>query len=167
MIGEKMKKEAIYQYLDERGIQYTVINHPPAYTMDDIESCHLPHPEYEAKNLFLRDDKKKNYYLLTIKGDTPIDLRTFQQNAMTRRLTFASESDLMNILGLDKGAVSPFGILNDESRLVKVFLDSYFEDKQICLHPNDNTASVYMQTSELFKIIQSHGNWCQYYIFTK
>ena len=35
----------------------------------------MPYPEAESKNLFLRDDKKRNWYLVTVKGNKKIDLR--------------------------------------------------------------------------------------------
>lgn len=153
-----MNKQEIYGYLDKNNIFYTTVEHPPAFTVEDILSFHLPNPELGAKNLFLRDDKKRNYYLLTVKEDKEINIKDFQTKAGTRRLSFASENDLMQIMGLTRGSVSPFGILNDENRIVKVYLDTYFKDKKICIHPNDNTASLYIESKDLLQIIRQHGN---------
>lgn len=61
-----------------------------------------------------------------------------------------------------KGAVTPFGILNDEERIVKVYFDSFFQNREIWVHPNDNTASVYIRTKDLFQMIRSHGNEAGY-----
>ena len=33
----------------------------------------------DAKNLFIRDVKKKNYYLITVKGDKKMDLKEFRR----------------------------------------------------------------------------------------
>ena len=37
--------------------------------MDEICDAALPHPECDAKNLFVRDDKKHEYFLITVKGN--------------------------------------------------------------------------------------------------
>jgi len=65
------------------------------------------------KNLFVHDDKKRAYYLITVKGDKRADLKEFRKNNNTRPLSFASENDLMEVMQLIPGAVTPFGILND------------------------------------------------------
>ena len=54
------------------------------------------------------------------------------------------------------GAVTPLGILNDEERKVKMFLDDYFlkGNGLIGVHPNDNTATVWMQAED-FKLTSS------------
>ena len=64
--------------------------------------------------------RKRNYYLITVKGDKRVDLKEFRKKNNTRPLRFASENDLMDILGLIPGAVTPLGILNDEERKVQV-----------------------------------------------
>lgn len=66
----------------------------------------------------------------------------------------------MNIMGLTAGSVTPLGILNDETRKVKVFLDRDFLEMSgiIGVHPNDNTATIWLKTEDLANIIQEHGN---------
>ena len=128
--------------------------------MAELSQIDIPYPEADAKNLFLRDDKKQNYYLITAKGNKKIDLKEFRKAHQTRPLSFASESDLMDIMGLTAGSVTPLGILNDETRKVKVFLDRDFLEMSgiIGVHPNDNTATIWLKTEDLANIIQEHGN---------
>lgn len=151
-------REDILRLLDEKGIEYTSVEHPAAHTVEDILSFNIPHPEYGAKNLFLRDDKKRNYYLLSVRYDLKADIKEFRRRAGTRSLTFASEEDMMKYLGLTPGSVSPFGVLNDETHAVKVYMDSYFEDGMISVHPNDNTITVYLKVSDLKDIITESGS---------
>ena len=80
--------------------------------MAELSNIEIPYPEYDAKNLFVRDDKKRNYYLITVKGDKRVNLKEFRKNN-TRPLSFASADDLMGIMGLVPGAVTPLGLLND------------------------------------------------------
>lgn len=155
-----MDKQEVYNYLKEKNIEFEVTEHNAVYNMAEVADIDVPYPEADAKNLFVRDDKKKNYYLITVKGDKRVDLKEFKRNNNTRALSFASEDDLMRILKLIPGAVTPFGILNDEEHSVQVFIDEDLAGKQnlIGIHPNDNTATVWLKTSDLADIIREHGN---------
>ena len=153
-----MNKEEIYNYLKENNIKYEIDDHKAVYNMEELKDIALKYPECEAKNIFVRDDKKRGYYLITIKKDKRVNLKDFEKEYKTRRLSFASETDLMNILGLIPGAVTPLGLLNDNDLKVEFYLDSYFKNKLIGVHPNDNTATVWMSSNDLIKIIESHGN---------
>ena len=154
-----MNKQEIYNYLNSKNIKYEIINHIPVYNMFDLEKVNLPNKEYDAKNLFIRDDKKINYYLITIKGDKKINLKEFRKVNNTRPLTFASDLDLLNILNLKPGSVTPLGLLNDKKIQVKFYLDDEFDlDSYIYVHPNDNTATISLKVLDLINIIKEHGN---------
>lgn len=154
-----MNKQEVYDFLTSRGIEYEVTEHGAVFNMEEMSHVELPHPEADAKNLFVRDDKKRNYYLITVRGDKRVDLKKFRKGHGTRPLSFASENDLMNLLGLIPGAVTPLGILNDSEKKVKFFLDEELvNDGLIGVHPNDNTATVWLKTTDLIDIITEHGN---------
>lgn len=155
-----MNKTEVLQFLDKAGIKYEKIDHKAVYNMQEMYSVGLPHPEAEAKNLFIRDDRKRNYFLLTVKGDKHVDLKTFQKVYGTRRLSFASDNDLMDHLGLIPGAVTPLGLLNDRSRQVSFYLDVDFftQSGLVGVHPNDNTATVWIKADDLIRIVREHGN---------
>ena len=89
------KSETLY-YLDQLGIKYEIVEHQAVYNMAEMEKIALPHPEADAKNLFVRDDKKRDYYLLTIKGNKRVNLKQFQEENSTRWLILASTLDLKN-----------------------------------------------------------------------
>ena len=155
-----MDKTAIYAYFKSQDINYEPVEHAAVYNMEEMSQIDLPHPEADAKNIFVRDDKKANYYLITVKGDKRINLKEFRKQHVLRNLSFASEQDLMDILGLIPGAVTPLGMLNDETCKVQFYLDRDFLDEPglIGIHPNDNTATVYLQTADLVTIVKNHGN---------
>ncbi len=152
-----MNKKEVYQYLDAQGIRYEVAEHRPVFTVEDAGALQLPHPEAGAKNLFLRDDKKKNYYLVTMRDHLTVDLKQIQQAIGSRRLSFASEEDLRKFLALERGSVTPLGLLNDAERKVKFYLDRYFSGHLISVHPNENTATVFLQTEALLSVLDAHG----------
>lgn len=78
----------------------------------------------------------------------------------TRALSFASENDLMQVLGLIPGAVTPIGLLNDAECKVQLYLDEAFfaAPGLIGVHPNDSTATVWLRADDLVALIQEHGN---------
>lgn len=126
--------------------------------MEELKSVELQYPEADAKNLLVRDDKRRIYYLITVKGDKRVDLKDFRRKHELRPLTFASADELMDIMKLYPGAVTPLGLLSDEKHKVKLFLDEAIGAGLIGVHPNDNTATIWLQAADLERIIKEHGN---------
>ena len=158
-----MNKDEIYEYLRNKNIWFEITEHKAVYNMEELSEVNLPYPEADAKNLFVRDDKKRNYYLITVKGDKRVDLKAFRRKYETRPLSFASGDDLMKIMGLIPGAVTPLGILNDAEHKVQFFLDEAFLSSPglVGVHPNDNTATVWLKAEDLMSIVKEHGNVVQ------
>ena len=154
-----MNKQEVYEFLQAKGVTYEVTEHKAVYNMDELAEVELPYPEADAKNLFVRDDKKSSYYLITVRGSKRVDLQEFRKAYGTRRLSFASAGDLERLLGLFPGSVTPLGLLNNTEKNVKLFLDSDFaDDDLIGVHPNENTATVWLRAGDLVRLIREHGN---------
>lgn len=155
-----MNKQRIYDLLSSRGMWHVITEHHAVYNMAEMAEVTLPYPEADAKNLFVRDDKKRNYYLITVPGDKRVDLKEFKRRQGTRSLSFASAEELQQFLGLTPGAVTPLGLLNDAACRVKLYLDREFAEGEaiIGVHPNDNTATVVLKTEDLLLLIREHGS---------
>lgn len=158
--GVKMDKENIIKNLKNKNVWFELEEHQAVFNMGDLDEVNLKYKNRDAKNIFVRDDKKLNYYLITIKGDKKVDLKQFRKSFNTRNLSFASAEDLMSILKLIPGSVSPLGILNDEKLKVRFFVDKFFlnDNGIIGIHPNENTATLWIKTEDLIEIIKNHGN---------
>lgn len=155
--GESMTKQEVYDYLASHGIEFEKTEHEAIFNVEELQAAKLPHPEAQAKNLFVRDEKKRHYYIITVKEHKRVDLKDFRLKHGLRPLSFASADDLMSILKLSPGSVTPLGLLNDESSTVGLYLDDEFTDL-IGVHPNENTATVWLSVSDLLTIIKEHGN---------
>ena len=155
-----MTKQEVYDFLKARKIWHEITEHPPVYDMAGLAQIPIPYPEADAKNLFVRDDKKRDYYLITVKGDKRVDLKEFRRNNQTRALSFATAQELMSILGLPPGSVTPLGLLHDPTGKVHFYLDAGFLEPPglIGVHPNDNTATVWLKVADLVDIIKEQGN---------
>ena len=152
-----MTRDELFSLLKEKGVEFEVTEHAPVFTIEEMLRAGLPHPELIAKNLFVRDDKKRNYYLITVKEDRRVDLKAFQEQFGTRKLSFASEGDLLELLGLTRGAVTPFGLLNDREKKVRFFLDADFAAGSLGIHPLENTATVWLKGEALLGLLREQG----------
>lgn len=152
-----MNKQETYQYLKDHNIPFEITEHRAVYNMEELDSIDLPYPEGDAKNLFVRDDKKKNYYLITVKGDKRVNLKEFRKSHGLRPLSFASPEDLKKYMDLTPGAVTPLGLLNVEEAPITLYLDSEFKDSIIGIHPNENTATVWLQGDDLVTLLRENG----------
>ena len=85
-----MNKQETYEYLRTRNIEFEITEHKAVFNMKEFADVELPYPQWDAKNLFVRDDKKRNYYLITVKGDKRVDLKEFRKQHGLRNLSFAS-----------------------------------------------------------------------------
>ena len=157
--GKTMDQLEITKMLNDLNIPFRVVEHPAAMTIEEIDRFALPNSEAIAKNLFVRDDKKKNYYLITVRKDKKVDLKELRRQLNSRPLSFASENDLKFYLGLNKGAVTPLGILNDIACRVQFVLDQDLTSfPLIGVHPNRNTATLWLSPLDLQALIEKHGN---------
>ena len=154
-----MKKEEIYRLLRERGIWHEITEHPAVYSLAESAAVPLPYPQADSKSLFVRDGKKRCYYLITVQGDRRVDLKAFRQRHGTASLSFATPEELAQLLGLYPGAVTPLGLLNDKEHRVALYLDKAFlvQPGLIGIHPNDNTATVWMKAEDLAQLLTAHG----------
>jgi len=155
-----MTKQETYDFLNAKNIEYEITEHKAVFSMDEICDVVLPHSECDAKSLFVRDDKKREYFLITVKGNKRVDLKEFRKSHGIRQLSFASAEDLMRFLNLTPGSVTPLGLLNDAEHKVKFFLDKDFLEPpgMIGIHPNENTATVWLKTADLINLIRENGN---------
>lgn len=154
-----MNKEQIYRYLKQKNIWYEITKHKAVYNMKDLQDIDLPYPEGDAKNLFIRDDKKRNYYLITVKGTKKVDLKEFRHQNNTRPLSFVNEKELLELLNLKPGSVTPLGLLNDKEHKVEFFIDNELLEEPgiIGVHPNENTATVWLKTRDLITILKENN----------
>ena len=153
-----MNKAETYEFLRAKNIPFETVEHEAVFNMEEMSKISLPHPEADAKNLFVRDDKHLNFYLITVRGDKRVNLKEFRKANGTRPLTFASETELFEILRLTPGSVTPLGLLSDDERKVKFYIDSDLAKGLVGVHPNENTATVFLKTEDLTKLIKEHGN---------
>lgn len=153
------KKEKVLKKLNQLNIKYELIEHPPVYTIEEMENLNLEEKGHIVKNLFLKNSNGKKHYLVVLKGDKKADLKSIKSQIESSALSFASEERLQKYLGLLKGAVTPLGIINDEEHSVNIIIDKDLENQSIIgVHPNVNTSTVFISYNDMIKFINDFGN---------
>lgn len=152
-------KEKVLNRLNELNIDYEIINHPPVYTIEEVINLNLEEKGEIVKNLFLKNSNGKTHYLVVLKGNKKADLKAIKSQINSSALSFASEERLMKYLGLQKGAVTPLGVINDEDSCVKVVIDNDLKNEKIIgVHPNVNTATIWIAYEDLEIFIKESNN---------
>lgn len=151
----------VYETLEKKKIPYRKTEHRAIFSRDDV----TPEEEYlwegykVSKNLFLRNAKGDKHYLVVTTVDKKADLKKVAEEIGSTRLSFGSEQRLDKYLKVKPGSISSFAVLNDESREVIVVFDKELVgEKHFALHPNENTATIYMDFADVEKIVKEHGN---------
>ena len=117
------RETRVYKVLDELGISYARHEHPPVFTVEEAEKHWTQITGAHCKNLFLRNKKGNRHYLVILEASKVADLKSLNKLLGEDRLSFASAERLMKFLGLETGAVSAFGLINDTENHVQVVID--------------------------------------------
>ncbi len=157
MISETEQK--VYDTLEQLGITYNRYEHPPVYTVDEAKQYWSDIGGVHCKNLFLRNNKGTQHFLVVLEQSKTADLKDFSGKLAAGRLSFASERRLKDHLGLESGAVSPFGLINDQHKAVVVALDRDLKKAEtINFHPNVNTATITVAYHDFEMFLKHCGN---------
>ena len=157
MTAESEKK--LYDALNEWGISYARHEHPPVYTVDEAEKYWQNIEGAHCKNLFLRNSKGNQHFLVVLEHSKRVDLNQLAEKTGAGKLSFASAGRLEKYLGLETGAVSPFGLINDINKEVQLVLDKDLKkSEQVNFHPNVNTATLTVTYSDFERFLEHCGN---------
>jgi Ala-tRNA(Pro) deacylase len=150
--------DALYALFDRLNISVIRHDHPPLRTVEDSQK-HRGHMQGgHAKNLYVRDRKKKNY-LIIAEENQPIDLKTLATAMGTDRLSFGSPDRLMEHLGVIPGSVTPFSVINDPDHKVTVYFDQTLADmEQANFHPLTNDQTVTIAIADLMQFFSHTGH---------
>jgi Ala-tRNA(Pro) deacylase len=160
--GEKK----VYEVLKKLGIPYVRYEHPPVFTVEQAKEHWVGVTGAHCKNLFLRNEKGNRHYLAILEHTKKADLKTLTRQLGEDRLSFGSPERLMHYLGLTPGAVSPFGLINDSQKEVRVVVDLDLRDSEhINFHPNENTATVGISFADFERFLSWCGNTVRYLCF--
>ncbi len=145
--------EELLARLEELEIEVRTRNHPPVFTVEEAKALRGEIAGGHTKNLMLRN-KKGKMWLLVCREDLRVNLKELGQLLGAGRFSFASAERLMKYLGVIPGAVTPFAVINDHGRQVRVVLDRrILETEPLNFHPIDNSMTTSISADGLLKFL--------------
>lgn len=155
MIGDP----ALYNLLHSLDISFQYHEHPPAATIDEVLKYWKDIDAAFCRNIFFRNHKGNRHYLVIMRHDRLLDIHALEKYVRQGKLSFASESRLHKYLGVSPGSVSPLGLIHDTEHHVHLFIDcALSESEKLTFHPNDNRATLVINTMDFFRFLQFCGN---------
>jgi len=151
----------IYRFLAEHQIAYERYDHPPVYTCEEANRlCPvMPDEAARTKNLFLRDKKGRQHFLVTVADEKTVDVKALGIVLGVGNLSFASPERLQKYLGLDPGAVTILGVINDGDNAVEVIVDEEVWNAQaVRCHPLVNTSTLVISQADMQRFLEITGH---------
>ena len=153
----------VAERLEALGVSFERYEHPPVRTAEEGELHWRGIDALHFKNLFLRNQKGDRHYLLIVVHSKRVNLRAVANQIGDGKLSFASPERLLRYLGVEPGSVSPFGLIHDHGKHVRVFLDrDLAAADRVSFHPNANTATVVLTRSDFERFLADCGNPVRY-----
>jgi len=151
--------EKLAEWLKQYQIEYKLHTHPAVFTIEEARE-HCGHISgLHCKNLFLKDIKRRQYFLVTLPAEKRLDFKKFARKVNLPFVKLADDDELINILGLTKGAVSPLGLINDVNKKVTYYIDKeVFQAERVTFHPNINTETLELSKEAYHTLVKCTGN---------
>ena len=149
----------IYEFLADSQIEYERHDHPPVFTVEDVNRLVPPLPAAKTKSLFLRDNKGLRHFLVIVGGEKRVNLKALPGLLGSSRLRFGSPDRLKRYLGVDPGSVSLFAVVNDLDTAVEVIIDStLWRAEAFQFHPLVNTSTLVISRNNLKLFLDKTGH---------
>jgi Ala-tRNA(Pro) deacylase len=140
------------------GIETQTREHPPVFTVEEARALRGQIPGGHCKNLFLKDEKGVVWLIVCLE-DARIDLKTTPARIGSKRLSFGKPDLLMTLMGVEPGAVTPFGLINDtENRITVILEERMMQEPLLNYHPLSNDATTTISAADLLTFIRSCGH---------
>ncbi|NXJ07254.1 PRXD1 protein, partial [Odontophorus gujanensis] len=156
-------REALEQRLRDLGIAVITAEHPEVFTVEEM----MPHVQHmkggHSKNLFLRDKKKKGFWLVTVLHNREVNLNHLAKKLGlgSGNLRFADENAMLEKLGVGQGCATPLALFCDHQGDVRFVLDAAFLEgghEKVYFHPMTNAATMGLSPEDFLKFVKSTGH---------
>lgn len=148
----------VEEKLNELKIVFEIVEHESALTTEQADSFIEGIEGVRTKTMFLTNKKKTEYYMLIMDDKKRLDMDLFKEIVKANKIRMASSDSLFEKMMLPPGIVSPFGLLNNLDKDIKVYFDKeIMSEKRMSFHPNTNEKTIFLDTTDLVTYIESIG----------
>ncbi len=149
-------QKRLFERLDDLGIAVTIEPYPVHRTVEEGKALRGQMTGQFTKNLLLKD-KKSRLFLVVANEDLVIDLKTLHKRIdASGQLRFAPAEEMRTTLGVEPGALTPLGIINDGGIAVTIVVDvGLLAVDQINFHPLIQAESLGIRPTDFLKFVES------------
>jgi Ala-tRNA(Pro) deacylase len=149
----------LYQFLADNKIEFERHDHPPVYTVADVEQLVPALPAVKTKNLFLRDKKGRRHFLVAVPAQKRVDIKALGAAIGSGHLSFGSPHRLQKHLGVEPGSVTVLATINDPENAVELFFDRLlWQEELFQFHPLVNTSTLLISRENLRRFFDLTGH---------
>ena len=149
-----MNDQALVNELHALGIAFEHVDHPAVFTVDESIGLHDAMPGLHTKNLFLKDAGGR-FWLVTVSAAARVDLKALPAVIGAKRVSFGKADDMVALLGVTPGAVTPLAAINDAGAGVTIVLDRAVAGAaRVNVHPLRNTATIGLAGADLVRALE-------------
>ncbi len=151
--------DRIIDLLSQLNIDYIQFNHPAVFRCEESQRLCPPMPGAHTKQLLMKGKRRGTYVLAIVMHDKRVDTKTLAQHVDEPSFSFASSEDLLRLLGVTPGSVTPFGLIFDTQKIIKVIVDrDAWKIGKFCFHPLVNTATFVIDQQGFQKFFTHTGH---------
>ncbi len=148
-------KQKIFDILDELKIPYEVFNHKPTFTCDESRDVCIP--GLRVKSLLLRNKKKDRFYMVVTTDEKKLDTNSLRKDLDESKLWFVSPELMHELIALEPGHVSPYALINNADKNIKVIFDRDIKGQKVGFHPLQNNATIVTNLDNVEKFLDFLG----------
>ena len=156
-----MEKKVI-EVFNKLNINYELVHHEKIYKSSDRIGKNIDFKGAVCcKNLLVKEQNginKGKLYLISLSINKKANLKEISNKLNLSRLTFASEDELIENLGVRSGNASILNIIEKQDTTVTFLIDKeLLSYNKVAFHPNDNSMSIAFKPDKIEKIMKEYN----------
>ncbi|MDD4607040.1 MAG: YbaK/EbsC family protein [Patescibacteria group bacterium] len=141
--------DKLIKILNEHKIKYEIKEHKTVFTAYDLAQTLKIKPKEITKTLVIKADK--NYILVVLGGDQKLDFTKLKKIIGAKKVSIATEKDMVKQFKIKPGAITPFGILYK----TPVYLEKkLIQNPKLLLQSGNFNQSLRLTTKDFVKLIE-------------
>jgi Ala-tRNA(Pro) deacylase len=152
--GLNANESRLFADIASLEIAFELVEHEAVYTVEESSKLESDIPGAHTKNLFLKDAGGQ-FWLVTVPSDMRVDLKMLPQAIGSKRVSFGKADDMMRLLSIAPGSVTPLAAIADVAGEITVVLDARLAAAdRVNVHPLRNTATIGLSAANLIQLLK-------------
>lgn len=144
-------EQKILELLKRSKLKYQLIDHKEAPTCEKASQLRGKDLKAGLKTVLFKD--KTKFVLFSLRADKQVDSKKVRKILGSQKLRFATEDELIELTGVKKGALPPFG---RELFELELYLDkSVYDDPEVAFNMGILTRSCVIKTEDYLKLMSA------------